>query len=437
MTDYSATPPTKIATSSEAAYAAIRTAPLSVLCGRNNSGKSFLLRKLVQDIGQTASYLGPARYFNFNVLAAFSPRRNRKQEKWNELLRHLQNQNQNIDNSPMNLAQAIAELTDTERSLLFELVDRLLSSKTDIKYTVPENSMSQKYIAVDDYNLAFTSTGFRLVTTLLTSLLDTDYQRFLIDEPELGLSPEIQGIVADFIFAYENRKKYFPHIEAIVLATHSPIFLDRKTITNNYFVDRLGPEITIRQLTTVQDLNSLQFYLLGNRFESLFLPSAIILVEGICDYDYVKRLVALRFPNSLISVIQCNGDSRIRDVVHIARQMLSDIRRSPYADRIYVILDKIHGQGLVQELEDMGITKENIIVWDSNGIEFVYPHALLEKLFGSFTQLKIDGDNISANGITVRKRELSNFVGTQLSLEHKPPEELENRFLSKLEAITY
>ncbi|EQD41488.1 hypothetical protein B2A_10645, partial [mine drainage metagenome] len=38
--------------------------------------------------------------------------------------------------------------------------------------------------------ISYTSSGFRLIATLVTSLLDTEYETFLIDEPELGISPE-------------------------------------------------------------------------------------------------------------------------------------------------------------------------------------------------------------------------------------------------------
>lgn len=297
--------------------------------------------------------------------------------------------------------------------------------------------MSQKYVSVDGYNISFTSSGFRLVATLLTSLLDTHYSKILIDEPELGLSPEIQGILADLLFDAERRKEYFPHIESIILATHSPIFLDRTRIFNNYFVDRDGVEISIRQLSTVQDLNSLQFFLLGNRFETLFLPSAIVLVEGKCDYAYIDRLIAIRYPGSAVSVILCNGDSQIKEVVNVARQMLSDIQRSPYGDRIFVVLDSIHGIGISQQLQDMGVREDNIITWGKNGIEFMYPESLLEKRFGAFDQLEVNDDVVTTNGIQVKKADLANFVTKNLSAAVELPTELEVKLLDKLDTILF
>ncbi len=437
MPEFETKPATSIANDSRREYDELKSRKLAVLCGRNNSGKSFVLRQLVHELGETSSYLGPARYQNFNVLSAISPGTNSRSEKWQHFVDQWRRANQNMDNSPLNLGQAIAELTDAQRTLLFELVDRLLSSETAIHYSIPDNTMSQKYISVDGYNLAFTSSGFRLVAVLLTALFDTDYTHVLIDEPELGLSPETQGILADFILDDEQRQRYFPHIKNIILATHSPLFLDRHDLSCNYFIERRDTQISIRQLKTIQDLNSLQFFLLGNRFENLFLPSAIILVEGPCDYDYVNRLVALRFPNSLISVIHCGGDSRIRDVVHVAKQMLSDIRRSPYADRMFVILDSVHGHGLTEELERMGIAKDNIIVWDANGIEYVYPRDVLEKRFGDFDKLIIEDDRVSANGTVVLKKELSEFVVANMTADHELPSELKERFLNKLDSVIY
>ena len=150
----------------------------------------------------------------------------------------------------------------------------------EIKETVPGNSMSQKYISCNGHNISYTSSGFRLIATLLTSLLDSDYDTFLIDEPELGISPEAQGILADFLFDRAHREKYFPHIRTIVFATHSTVFLDRRKIDNNYVVSKQGDEIDLRQVATLGELNKVHFFLLGNRFETLYLPSVILLVEG-------------------------------------------------------------------------------------------------------------------------------------------------------------
>ena len=109
-------PGTRIADSSAAYVQVIRGSEYVVLVGRNNCGKSWLLKTLTQSWGETASYLGPARYQNFNLLGYYTPNRNRRSEKWRQFNQQWSNQQENMDNSPVNLQQAIAELSDAHKS---------------------------------------------------------------------------------------------------------------------------------------------------------------------------------------------------------------------------------------------------------------------------------------------------------------------------------
>lgn len=429
---YDQKPGTHFSDASTATLQSIRESEYAVLVGKNNCGKSFLLKSLTQQWGQNASYLGPARYQNFNLLGYYTPNRNRRNEKWIQFMQQWQQQQQNIDNSPVNLQQAIAELSDDQRISLAEIVKTLLGVELEWRQTVENNSMSQKYISCGGHNISYTSSGFRLITTLVTSLLDTDYDTFLIDEPELGISPEAQGILADFLFDRQHRAKYFPHIKTIVFATHSTIFLDRTRITNNYTVEKVGDEISIQPIQSQADFNSIHFFLLGNRFETLYLPSAIVLVEGKCDDKFVERVLALRYPASQISVISANSDSRIKEILNIAKGLLADIQRSPYRDRIFVILDSVHSAGLPDQLAAMGIPKDNIVVWPKNGIEFYYPPALIDKVFGAGAEITIVGDVVSRNGISRNKAELVGKVSSMLEADTEMHEEFEARFLQLL-----
>jgi predicted ATPase len=433
MADYTTPPSTTLDSATEALLPALRSARLAVLCGRNNTGTSFLLRRFLQEVGETAFYLGPARYFNFNLFGAYSYRQNRRQQRYAQILNHLRSSSHNLDNSSIDLAQTIAELSDVQRAKLFVLLNRLFDSHTSIEQTHPTNSMSQKYVSVDGYNLAYQSSGFRLAAVLLACLVDEDQTTFIIDEPELGLSPEIQATIADFLYDDAQRQQYFAHVRSLIVATHSPLFLDRKSVSSNYSISRVGQTISIKQLTTIQDLNSLQFLLLGNRFETLHLPSAFVLVEGICDYIFLSRAIALRYPRAQVSVIHCGGDSRTKEVLAVARQMLGDLRRSPYADRIFVVLDRVHEPSLRPQLVDMGVAAQNIIVWDGNGIEYLYPRAVLEKKFGGFTELTITDDLVSANGIPCKKRELAEFVALNLGADTPTSPEIVDKLWAKLD----
>lgn len=434
MYTYDQRPGTNFTGSAREAMEAIKTSEYAVLVGRNNCGKSFILKTLAQELGQQASYLGPARYQNFNLLSSFAPSSNRKARRYNEFINMWRQQQQNIDNSPLNLQQAIAELSDKARSDLIEIIKILLGADMRILYTVPNNSMSQQYISVNGHNISFTSSGFRLIATLITCLLDDEYDTFLIDEPELGISPEAQGIVADFLFDRQHRARYFPHVKTIILATHSTVFLDRAVIGNNYTVSKDGDAIDLIRASTVGDFNRIHFFLLGNRFETLYLPSAIVLVEGKTDHAFVERALALRFPAQQFSVINATSDNRIKEILNVARGILTDLQKSPYRDRIFAVVDSVHGQGLQATLVAMGLPQENIVVWSANGIEYVYPPTVLDSIFGGGGTLSIARDIVSRNGISYTKADLSSRVCSLLGAETLHHTEFNEKFLERIAA---
>ncbi|MHB2008043.1 MAG: ATP-dependent nuclease [Acidobacteriaceae bacterium] len=435
MYGYDSTPNTVFSSSSQSLLQQIKNAEYAVLVGRNNCGKSYILKNLTQQMGQNASYLGPARYQNFNLLSFFTPNRSRKQQKYNEFMNYWRQQ-QNMDNSPVNLQQAIAELSDDQRETLREIVKLLLGTDIEILQTVPNNSMSQKYISAGGHNLSFSSSGFRLITTLITSLLDRDYDTFLIDEPELGISPEAQGILADFLFDRAHRAKYFAHIKTLIFATHSTIFLDRRNISNNFIVEKNGDEISLKQTATQQDFNRIHFFLLGNRFETLYLPSLIILVEGKSDHAFIQRVLTTRFPNQQFSIINANCDNRLAEILNIAKNLLTDIQRSPYRERIIAVLDSVHSQGLRERLISMGMLAENIVKWEKNGIEYSYPPTLLDQVYGVGGQIEIGGDVVIRNGLRYTKAALSGKICELVDPTTAMSEEFEERFLSLVKRRT-
>jgi len=434
MYQFDQRPGTQFAQLAQSFMQTIQDCEYVVLCGRNNCGKSYLLKTLTQQAGERASYLGPARYQNFNVLGSFAPNRKQRRRtvKHREFMSQWQNQQQNLDNSPFNLQQAIAELSNDKRDQLFEIMQSLLGSKMELRHTVENNSMSQQYISVDGHNISFTSSGYRLITSLITSLLDEEFDTFFIDEPELGISPEAQGVFSDFLFNKDIRDRYFGHIKTLVLATHSTIFLDRNEIANNYFVEKEGDIIDVTRVKNISDINRMHFFLLGNRLETLYMPSLIIIVEGKCDYKYINRMINIHFENSSVSVIQANGDSRIKEIFNLTKNLFGDIQKSPYKDRIFAILDSVHGGGLTASLVSMGLTKDNIITWQKNGIEYYYPAQILQTIYGSTEEIVIDGDLVKLNGIEYNKNQLVDLVVDKLTKDVELPNEFSEEFMNKI-----
>jgi predicted ATP-dependent endonuclease of OLD family len=433
---YDQRPNTSFTSDATAALEIIKASEYAVLVGRNNCGKSYLLKTMTQQFGQQASYLGPARYQNFNILGYYTPNRNRKQEKWRQFLQQWQQQSQNIDNSPINLQQAIAELTDSNRDQLFNVVKLLLGTKLEILHTVSENTMSQKYISCDGHNISYTSSGFRLITTLVTCLLDTDYDTFLIDEPELGISPEAQGVLADFLFDRTHRKTYFPHIKRLILATHSTIFLDRLHIQNNFSMEKIGDAIDIRRTATLSDFNNIHFFLLGNRLESLYLPTCIVLTEGKCDHYFISKILAITFPNLQFSVINANSDSRMKEILSITGSIFTDLQKSPYRTRILAVLDSVHGADVPQTLRKAGIPDENILIWSENGIEHFYPSSIMDTIFGAGDHISITEDCVSRNGIEYKKWDLCEKVVSKIDRHTTYPDEVTAKLFSAVERVS-
>ena len=426
-------PNTILSKSANALLKNICNSDYAVLCGRNNCGKSYFLKLITQAVGETASYLGPQRYQNFNMLSPYAPRPSQRSEKYRQWVKQFGASAQNIDNSPFNLQQAIAEFSNTKRDQLMEIMATLLGSSMEILHTIPDNNMSQQYISVDGHNMSYTSSGYRLITSLVTSMLNEEYDTFLIDEPELGVSPEAQGMFSDFLFDPEIRGKYFSHIKTLIIATHSTVFLDRHNINNNYFISKVGDEIDVNHVQSISDINRIHFFLLGNRLESLYMPSVIVIVEGKCDYAYIERVLHVKYPDIRFSIISANSDNRIKEVFNVTRTLFGDLQKSPYQNRIFSVLDSVHSSGLPQQLKDMGMPDENIVIWSKNGIEYYYPPSLIAEIFHSNDEIEIDDDRITLNNLTYTKNELVEMIIPKITVDTEYPEEFMNELLSKID----
>ncbi len=424
-------PNTKLTDTAQSLIGEIKQSEYSVLVGRNNCGKSFLLKTITEQIGPEAAYVGPARYTNFNALNFYNPDRNKKSQYWQNFTRWRQ-QNHTIDNSPINLQQSIAEFDDATREKFFEILRTLLKVDIEIRKAFPDNEMSQRYLSCGGHNLSYTSSGVRLIASILTCLLDKDYHTILIDEPELGISPEAQGVLADFLFDSDSRKKYFSQIDTLIFATHSTVFLDRKRIENNYTVKKTGDEIDIERISTQREFNRIHFFLLGNRFETLYLPSGIIIVEGKCDEIFIKKVLEVEYPESTFSVICAGDDGRIKEIIYMASGFFADIQKSPYRDRIFPIVDAVHTSGLIQSIEKMGIPSESIVEWAQNGIEYYYPESILDKIFPGSGSLEISDDRVSRGDVTYTKFQLAEMVAARVTKGLTYPKEFEQKLLQKL-----
>jgi predicted ATP-dependent endonuclease of OLD family len=407
---------------------------LTVLSGGNNSGKSLTLKWLKVTIGIEAYMVGVNRFYHVYHLGSSLREQNEVQNYENSFRSGYQQEQFNYEQNVMGLEQIIRGLNNSKREILLNLCGDLLGTTFSLRRVEEDNDLSVSYVDMGGQNLSVGSTGTRLLMTILGICMDDRFECLLIDEPELGLSPNIQQVLVNVLEDPESRQRYFPHLRSVFIATHSHLFLSRIDIQDNYVVSKAGQHIRLKQVETINDFHKLQFNLLGNNLETMFFPSAIVVVEGPTDYEYLTRVIQLRFPSRKITVISSGGD--VKKKVAGLRETFGDLNKTPYRSRLFVVLDSVHQLNLSAELQSMGVEAANIITWDRNGIEYIYPNALLADVYACaperVREMAIQDDRILLNGVTKTKVELSKELVRRLDSATKLPNELEEKFLRKI-----
>jgi hypothetical protein len=342
----------------------------------------------------------------------------------------------NHESNFFDLNRIIIGLSNTGRDRLFDLCGSLLGCTLSLKKVDEDNDLSVRYVDMDGQNIAVGSTGTRLLMTILGICMDDRFSTILIDEPELGLSPRVQQSLVSFLVDPIERAKYFPHLAGVYVATHSHIFLNRTDIESNFVISKEAERVTLAQVRTIADFHRLQFNLLGNSLEAMFLPSAIVVTEGKTDAEYIERIMGVRFANRRISITSSGGDPKRK--LQGLREAFGDLSRSPLRSRIFVVLDSVHQPGLSRELSEMGVLPENIVVWDRNGIEYVYPPTLVGAVFSCTPEragdIQITGDVVSLNGIERKKNDLKAEILSRIDSTTPLPEELERKLIERISA---
>lgn len=406
--------------------------PLSVLSGPNNSGKSYLLKMACDSFAKGSHFFGCNRFFTLDHLQSMLPQPGYTDDLHHEFHKSVRNATSNSESNHHPLEQILRGLNNHQRKRLFDLLGDLMGFSFSLQHTIRDNDMTPIFIEVDGEPLKFTSTGTRLLLTLLGTCMDQRFDRLFIDEPEMGLSPRIQSILSRFFGDEGQRTSYMPHLKSIFIATHSHLFLDRKNIANNFIITKASNVIDVENVRSISQFHQLQFNLLGNDLEASFLPSAIVIVEGITDQRFLQKVLAIKFPNHRVTVVLGGSDGEIEKKLHTLREAFGDVARSPYHDRIFPVLDSQHSASR-KRLAGKGIDESNITVWSKNGMEFHYPRDIMKQIFSCDDAAldHLDPDNIEINGIRKSKNELATDVCMRLTAESKYNDE----FLGLLKMI--
>lgn len=407
---------------------------VTVLSGGNNSGKSLVLKWLKHTMGRTAYMVGTNRFYHvyhFNT-ALRDP--NELDQFESQFQSNCWSEQFNYEQNFIDLNRIIVGLSDSKRNELFDLCGRLIGSNFSLQRVQSDNELSVRYIDVDGQNLSVASTGTRLLMTILGICMDDRFKTLLVDEPELGLSPRVQSALASFLQDPIERPRVFPHLKQVVLATHSHLFLHRTDTASNYVISKSTSNIDLRRVVSIGDFHRLQFNLLGNSLEGLFLPSSIVFVEGETDQLYLERILGLHFAGRNIIVVRTGGDPKQK--LFSLKESMGDMQKSPFRSRLFVVADSVHGKGLNVELEQMGLPRENFVAWSKNGIEYLYPAQIMSTIFGchedTLAAISINGDVVALNGVEMRKKELSQEVVRRLDGRTILPQELQTKLLDRI-----
>lgn len=405
-------------------------APLVVLTGPNNSGKSAILQwlNIHSPIAQQADYVSPRRFELSNQVAMALD----SDTELQNLFQQRKQYNETI--AELQAPDAVRELVhwnDRDRDRVVEWHNKYFGQLVIAKQN-EQNKFSPPRITIDDRLATQQGSGSRAVLAVLVALFDPSHQAVLIDEPEIGIEPQVQRRLAALMRKVAKGEDGLP-MKRVFIATHSHLFLDRDEVASNYIVTK-GPDgfAAVRQAASQDDLHALVYHLLGNSPADLFFPDNILVVEGPSDQAFWRSVLSLG-EGAGVAVHYADGDGSVGAALPAIEQMLKTQAYIPfwYRDRICVVVDASVDLGRMNEwrefLADDGTRVRRLA---QNGIEFYYPRSVLRVITG------LDGAEletgiaafIAAIGAGARralfgsfngsKRELSVLVANMMTRDH-------------------
>jgi hypothetical protein len=263
----------------------------------------------------------------------------------------------------------------------------------------------------------------RSALPILAATTDFGLQALLIDEPELSLEPRLQKALRDVLIEAAER------IPAVVVATHSHLFLNRDDPKSTQIVTRANGETHVETVATAERLYDVTFDLLGSSTEDLFFPRNYLIVEGASDQVIAERVLSLIDPVGAlrIKVLAAQGIDEVRNrVMSVLRALVPlVVNDSPYAGRVVALVDQprdsetANFQRLREEL------KERLYLLDVASVEAYIPAELYARA-GRSRDADLARMEELRNDLAGRrqfKREVSNALASALGpndLDHIP-----------------
>lgn len=167
------------------------------------------------------------------------------------------------------------------------------------EWTIDQSDQGQYYLKVRKSGVSHSSEGMGEGLVSLLLIIDAIYDSkpgstIVIDEPELSLHPSFQRKLASLLVEISKDRQ-------IVVATHSPYFVDFPSLFNGAKIARVhsgeqGTVVSSVSVSTASHLsgfikNSFNPHILGlNAREAFFLEDGVILVEGQEDVIFYEKI---------------------------------------------------------------------------------------------------------------------------------------------------
>lgn len=406
---------------------------LVVLVGSNNSGKSAILQyiNIHSDLRDQADYVSPRRFDLSNEVAIALNQDQELQNAWN----------QRKDTNP-----AIAELTAPDpirelvslpndaRAKILQWHNRYFGELV-VQRSRSDNDYAAPRVTIDGRLATQQGSGSRAVLSVLCSLLHPARPVVLVDEPEIGIEPQVQKRLAELIRRVAAGTDGLQK-KTVYVATHSHLFLDKVNLGNNWIVTKDATGYArVRRMIAPEELHSTIYRLLGNSPDDLFFPDNILVVEGPSDQVFLRRLFALRGAGG-VAVHFAEGDGSIAMALPSIEQMLKTLAYVPwYRERMCVLVDGDVPAGRVSEWRQyLGDNGTRVRVLPRNGIEYYYPASLLCEVCGVEENLRMESIDAFLAAIRggARRARLGAFIGSKRQLAQEIESRLTRAHLAEI-----
>lgn len=310
---------------------------INYIVGPNGTGKSLLAEKLKQHFngdGFNSRYLSAERLIGLEKQSEGRYGGGQLVEGFN--IKHLADyksraENVGLSSSGIIILKERLDIRIRIEALLSDIFGKTIRLAEEGGFLKPK---MQNIASGDEYGLSESEChGLKELITLLTFLYDPDKNCIIFDEPELHLHPQYQSFFLEEIRKVAGNPLEDPSKKLIFLITHSPYFIDIKSIDDLKSILVCGAG---KVPTYVEDLDENDTYIL-NRFlprfnthhKQFFFSPNPVFVEGYTDQQIITILfekLGINIGASGSCVIDVGGKDELGVFYRLCKALKVDCR---------------------------------------------------------------------------------------------------------------